>query len=208
MGYEPSDPTHAEASAILYLFGGFSPRVSPRFYNGQISAALESILEDEKEYIKNPSNKIKIIGSITFVSTLNDPCSICMPMFYSFKENLGRILREQVRRYVSIEMGENLENLILIEGVKPYEGSRARMNPVDEKITLDFENPSNRLYSKCSNRDSREIPPIVQSTAPQAYQSMPEKDLSEDELSQQQKRKPHSSAAVHIRCIAQWASIS
>lgn len=151
LNYLLNDPTHAEASAILYLFGGFSERDKLRndknFVSGEVIKSLEEI------NVEANNSPVKIIGSIFLVATLKDPCpKFCMPMFETFQKKLLNILKNKVKNYKNITVKDDLENLVLIGGVQPYQESpikttRSRMNVKNIQIDLNFTKPSNRLYS-------------------------------------------------------------
>lgn len=96
-----------------------------------------------------------ILGTILEISSLKDPCSdVCIPMLKAFMDNIYVILTKKDVEHIKIS--SKLENLVLVSGRKSHKSkkevdSRTGMNIKKEKIKLNFEAPSNRLFSKKSD---------------------------------------------------------
>jgi hypothetical protein len=117
--------THAEESIIIYIFN-------------DLARSLVTLQKDKDT---------SIVGTILEISSLKDPCTaVCMPMLKAFMENLHTNL--QAKNLAHIKLAPVLENLVLVSGRKAHVESRAGMVIIDEKIKLNFDNPSNRLYSR------------------------------------------------------------
>lgn len=135
LGFNNPEPIHAEALAVLYLFGGFDEKVksnlNPDFVDEGAVGLLEDILEQESKVVSE-DKPITIIDSILVVATLKDPCfSICMPMFASLKDNMGAILENLIKREKKrnlIKVHPEMESVILIGGVQPYINSRGSLS--------------------------------------------------------------------------------
>lgn len=96
-----------------------------------------------------------IIGTILEISSFKDPCSdVCVPMLKAFMENVHIVLNSKHVEHVKV--AAKLENLVLLSGRKSHNSkknvdSRAGMTIVNDKIKLNFEAPSNGIFSKKSD---------------------------------------------------------
>ncbi|MBW8310385.1 MAG: hypothetical protein K0M45_12255 [Candidatus Paracaedibacteraceae bacterium] len=113
--------------------------------------AEESLLLYLDKHLRNfiaqiPAQDFTIIGTVLEISTLKDPCTdVCMPMLKAFMDNLSAILQANIPENVTL--APQLENLVLLSGRKAHIESRNGMAVVDTNIQLNFDHPSNRIYS-------------------------------------------------------------
>jgi hypothetical protein len=103
---------------------------------------------------------VEIIGTILQISSLKDPCSnVCFPMLENFMSNMNNILKKHIEigDYKTIKTSNNLNNIFLFSGVMEhiedkFGSTRDNMKVSNEKITVDYENPKNMIFSMDSNR--------------------------------------------------------
>jgi hypothetical protein len=103
------------------------------------------------DFIGSVSNeKFTILGTLLEISSLKDPCSeVCVPMLKAFMENIHIILRDKIPR--NVHLANKLENLVLLSGRLQHRTSRSGIGIRNEMVKLNFEAPSNRVYSRKSD---------------------------------------------------------
>lgn len=124
-GVKPNEGNHSEASILIYIFNN-----------------LKTYLSEKIDINKKPI----IIGTILEISSLNDTCSkYCIPMLEAFMFNI----RGKLSSYLpNFNIKHKLENIILLSGREEFEVSRDGINIVNDKININFEDPSNRIFSR------------------------------------------------------------
>lgn len=120
------------------------------------ASILEYVNNKIVEYIGNikhgKEDNVIILGTILQVSSLKDPCSQnCIPMFEEFMPYIHTILSAKIIGINGISLAPKLENIVLLAGREEHANSRGHDHEVNMQIKLDFENQSNRIYSKKNN---------------------------------------------------------
>ena len=126
------DGTCSEASMIADL------------YLNHLPSMIEGALKNFNE------GKLKIVGTIFSVSSTKDSCSErCIPMFNQLMNNMKNLLTKlsQDKGY-NTSFSNNLENIVLISSQLPHKKSRQWKQDRDLIISLDLNNPKNRIFSK------------------------------------------------------------
>lgn len=117
------------------------------------ASILEYVYNHIPEYINHikhdKEDNVIILGTILQVSSLKDPCSQnCIPMFEQFMPYIHTILSSKIADMHGISLAPALENIILLAGREKHANSRENYHEINAPINLDFQNPSNRIYSK------------------------------------------------------------
>jgi hypothetical protein len=95
------------------------------------------------------NNEFEIIGTLLQISSLKDPCSErCMPMLYAWMQNMHNILIKSISGLTGVNLAGILENIVLLVGRESHKTSREAMIENEGVIKLNYEEPSNRIYSK------------------------------------------------------------
>lgn len=120
------------------------------------ASILEYLNNTIKDYIINikhgKEGEVKILGTILEVSSLKDPCSQnCIPMFEGFMPRIHTILNTNIIGINGVSLVPILENIVLLAGRGEHANSRNRYHENNLSINLNFENPSNRIYSKIND---------------------------------------------------------